>query len=236
VRVAGRLAAALGVFLLVSCKQVEGAKRLFGSLVEVSAEVKKVTDDARVEVRLNGDNQMVITIVNSPLRNLPDHKLREKTVEIARVAHRAYVEPSQIDSVVVAFGIHVENVAAEASQVVSKFTYATSELYPPPTELPRAIKGHEVYSWKADGQWRFSLLPGTNQHKKVSQVMEPGVTISLSDLKDALSQLPAGEDVFWLNPDGEPFGYPPGEVVCELERICKKQGVNLALGRPCDRM
>jgi hypothetical protein len=235
VRVAVRLAVGLGVLLLVSCEQVERGKKLLVSLMKVSVEVRKVTDDAQVDVNLN-QSTLVVTIVNSPLRNLPDHKLREKAVEIARVAHRAYEEPSKIDSVVVAFMIHVENVAAEASEVVAKFTYATSELYPPPTELPRAIKGYELYSWQADAQWRFSLLPGTNQHKKVAQILDPGVTLQLGDLKNALSRIPPGEEVFWLNPDGEPFGYPKAEIVCELERICRQRGVHLALGRPCDQM
>jgi hypothetical protein len=91
-----------------------------------------------------------------------------------------------------------------------------------------AFKGIELYSWKADdGSWRFSLLPGTNRQKPVSEITEPEVTIvGVDNLKQRLSALARGESVLWSNLAGEPV---PREVVDDLDRLCR--GLDIKLDR-----
>lgn len=72
-----------------------------------------------------------------------------------------------------------------------------------------ASKGMELYSWKQFGtkpaqkeDWRFTLLPGTNRNKTLSEITDPKETIvGIDNLKKRLSSLPSGETVVWTDAD-----------------------------------
>ena len=101
-------------------------------------------------------------------------------------------------------------------------------------EAKPQFKGMELYSWQEGAAWRFSLVPGTNRSKSVAEVKSPKVTISsLAKLKDKLSRLAPGEQVFWFNPDASPFVYPTPDVACELVAFCDRLKIKLQLGKPC---
>lgn len=89
-----------------------------------------------------------------------------------------------------------------------------------------AFKGMELYSWKpTDGDWHFSLLPGTNRQKSVSEVTKPEYTIvGVDHLKQKLAVLVKGESVFWRNLAEEPV---PRELLIELTEFCQRLDVHL---------
>jgi hypothetical protein len=88
------------------------------------------------------------------------------------------------------------------------------------------FKGMELYSWRpAAGIWHFSLLMGTNRTKTIEEITDHAVTIvGVEELKKRLSQLPGGENVFWLNYAKEPV---PKKLVKDLTEYCKSHGINL---------
>ena len=77
-------------------------------------------------------------------------------------------------------------------------------------DLPRSLKGYELYSWEEDNLWHFTLITGTNRNKTLEEVTAEEEYISRSGwinahvigadaLKDALGRLPRGESVFWCD-------------------------------------
>jgi hypothetical protein len=76
-------------------------------------------------------------------------------------------------------------------------------------ELPRSMKGYELYSWSVDTQWHFTLITGTNRNKTQEEIIsnedfisEAGWVrihvIGVDAIKTVLSKLPQNEHVLWL--------------------------------------
>lgn len=115
---------------------------------------------------------------------------------------------------------------------------------PPPAEsdLPRSMKGFELYSWQDGGEWRFALMTGTNRNKTAEEVLSPESCVSsdgwvhlnvvgLDAIKAALSRVPEGEYVSWLadprDVQGEAaFGLPPASMVDAIEAHAGQCGLN----------
>ena len=83
--------------------------------------------------------------------------------------------------------------------------YPSSSFY----ELPRSMKGYELYSWSEDSLWHFTLITGTNRNKTLKEIIsnedfisEAGWVqihvIGVDAIKTVLSKLPQNEHVFWL--------------------------------------
>ena len=77
------------------------------------------------------------------------------------------------------------------------------------SELPRSMKGYELYSWSEDSLWHFTLITGTNRNKTLKEIIsnedfisEAGWVqihvIGVDAIKTVLSKLPQNEHVFWL--------------------------------------
>jgi len=77
-------------------------------------------------------------------------------------------------------------------------------------KLPHSMKGYELYSWKENGQWHYTLITGTNRVKTMEEITseedfisEIGWVnihvVSVDAIKDVLSHLPKGESVFWCD-------------------------------------
>ena len=110
---------------------------------------------------------------------------------------------------------------------------------PQPADPPRAVqpamKGIELYSWTEpqNGTWRFRLMSGTNRIKPLSEIVGQGAEIleSVDALKDALSRLAIGEQVFWhAQPkcgDAGPLGLPDEGVRKEIIALCEKLEIKL---------
>jgi len=96
-----------------------------------------------------------------------------------------------------------------------------------------AFKGMELYSWRTDtGEWRYSILLGTNRLKSVAEVQEDPLT--LAQLKTAISSLAQGESLFWLNrvdestkEQGFELAFPPRQVIAELQHYAAAHQITL---------
>ncbi len=89
-----------------------------------------------------------------------------------------------------------------------------------------AFKGIELNSWHpASRQWHFSLLPGTNRRKAITEITDPKTQIvGVENLKKALSKLPIEENVFWVNYAKEPV---PSYMIDDLINYSKKIKIKL---------
>lgn len=89
-----------------------------------------------------------------------------------------------------------------------------------------AFKGMELYSWKPVGKdWRFSLLVGTNALKPTSKITASDTTIvGVDNLKQKLSSLAKGEQVFWRNMAKEPV---PHKMIKDLNTFCTEFDIKL---------
>lgn len=105
-----------------------------------------------------------------------------------------------------------------------------------------AMKGYELYSWRRDGNWHFSLLEGTNRRKTYEEITSDKIALKgNSGLKARLDKLPRGSEVIWTtgidpsviksatgkNPKLE---LPSGKRVRKIKKYCDKIGVKLTLG------
>ncbi|HEY94546.1 MAG TPA: hypothetical protein G4O15_06360 [Dehalococcoidia bacterium] len=73
-------------------------------------------------------------------------------------------------------------------------------------ELPRSMKGYELYSWREGDEWQFKLITGTNRTKTLQEIVNNTDEISefvdirvtgVDALLTLLHKLPDGESVFW---------------------------------------
>jgi hypothetical protein len=96
-------------------------------------------------------------------------------------------------------------------------------------DLPgNSMKGYELYSWQETGEWYFSVLVGTNREKTLEEIQAPGAALKgLDALQPVLKKIPAGQYVTWLARDE--LAFPPDEMVRQVEKICKDQGLELGV-------
>ncbi len=88
-----------------------------------------------------------------------------------------------------------------------------------PRSTHPGFKGVELYSWKdcASCEWQFALLPGTNRLKTLTEIKEPTRIIrGVTKLRQHLSRLPEGEQVFWLSRQLPELSLPEPNTVAEL--------------------
>ncbi len=100
---------------------------------------------------------------------------------------------------------------------------ATAE---PPTAspLPESMKGYELYSWEENGQWRFSLLVGTNREKTIDEIKSADTVLPDVDmLTSTLEKIPSGQFVTWSS--RETLSFPPDDVIQQIEQACKDAGL-----------
>ena len=96
-----------------------------------------------------------------------------------------------------------------------------------------AFKGMEMYSWKNDqGEWVFSILPGTNRNKMIAEAKSFPMDIDL--LEKCFCNIPVDENIFWLRfaqnsstGEMEIFPAPPQELKNEVEMKAILCNVNI---------
>jgi hypothetical protein len=94
------------------------------------------------------------------------------------------------------------------------------------TPFPESMKGYELYSWQEGGQWKFSILVGTNREKTLDEIKaDETVFHDVEALTAALEQMPAGQYITWSS--RETLSFPPAEIVEQIETICTEQGLIL---------
>jgi hypothetical protein len=91
-----------------------------------------------------------------------------------------------------------------------------------------SMKGYELYSWEKDGEWYFSILIGTNREKTLDEIQSAdAVLLGVDELKAALESMPAGQYVTWSAP--EPLAFPPEDLILQVQKVCKDQGLELGI-------
>jgi len=94
------------------------------------------------------------------------------------------------------------------------------------TPLGESMKGYELYSWQDGGEWKFSLLVGTNREKTLDEIKSADVVLSGMDALTAkLKQIPAGQYITWSS--RETLSFPPDDILKQVEQICKDEGLIL---------
>jgi hypothetical protein len=106
------------------------------------------------------------------------------------------------------------------------------------------MKGYELYSWQERGQWRFTLITGTNRNKNLEEIIsgKNGTTgdgwvdlhvTGVDALKAILSRLPSGEFVSWSNSNliikegsENPFTIPPADIVSRIKQYAEEGGLD----------
>jgi hypothetical protein len=97
-----------------------------------------------------------------------------------------------------------------------------------------SMKGWELYSWQADGEWLFSLLEGTNREKSRAEIQAPAATLEGIDaLQKALELIAPGQYVTWWSPSWVEGGlaFPSDEMIAEVERICDQRDLELSIAK-----
>jgi hypothetical protein len=101
-----------------------------------------------------------------------------------------------------------------------------------PEPLKTSMKGWELYGRPENGEWRFSLLAGTNRTKTSDEVRATATRLEGVDaLRSALEDIAPGQWVTWWSPswvDGA-VALPPSEIVEEVRRISAAQGLELQM-------
>ena len=97
---------------------------------------------------------------------------------------------------------------------------------PTPSPFAESMKGYELYSWQDGGQWRFSLLVGTNREKTLEEIKSADVILSgVDELTSTLKNIPSGQYITWSS--RESLSLPPDEIRSQVELTCKEQGLIL---------
>lgn len=112
----------------------------------------------------------------------------------------------------------------------------------PASELPKAFKGYELYCWQEHGEFRFTLLPGTNRNKTAEEIFVPvgrkengWLCISVEgvqSLKKELARLPGGEYVTVMGvkhsmSDELSYSPIPKDLATTLRAEAEKHGLNV---------
>ncbi len=101
------------------------------------------------------------------------------------------------------------------------------------TDLPHSMKGYEMYSWRAYGDWYFALLVGTNRLKTKDEVTAQRSRVgSVEALKEKLQKLPKGEEVIWSAGLVHGMSFPADEVIKEIGAYCDERGIKLQVNAP----
>ena len=99
-----------------------------------------------------------------------------------------------------------------------------------PVPGAESMKGYELYSWKEDGQWYFSVLLGTNREKTLQEIQASEARLKgLEELQPLLESIPVGQYMTWLS--RESLAFPPEETIKHVQEICQKQGLELGITR-----
>jgi hypothetical protein len=91
------------------------------------------------------------------------------------------------------------------------------------------FKGVELYSWKdtSTNEWRFVLVPGTNRLKTSEEILgNPQTLESVEALKEQVSALASGEQVFWQRTSAV-FELPSTELLEDIVRYAATLGIKV---------
>lgn len=119
-----------------------------------------------------------------------------------------------------------------------------------PSPLPHSMKGYELYSWQAEGQWRFTLITGTNRLKSLEEITSGADTVSadgwvricvqgVDAVESLLRRVPEREEILWIGgrwrerakADAGDLTLPPKETIDAIQESCRKHGLELSVSK-----
>ncbi|OFZ53400.1 MAG: hypothetical protein A2428_10030 [Bdellovibrionales bacterium RIFOXYC1_FULL_54_43] len=120
--------------------------------------------------------------------------------------------------------------------VISIFISRTLLAARPPAGIFCSIhanEGFELYSWKTNTGWHFSLRPGIVPSEKPTKIAaETQNVLSVHSLKKRLKSISKDKKICWrTNPD-RGLVQPPASIVREIKETAKAQGLDLAERAP----
>jgi len=116
-------------------------------------------------------------------------------------------------------------------------------------ELPRSLKGYEIYSWLEDNQWHFTLITGTNRNKTLEEIISYANVVSENDwvrlqvigtdaFENIIGKLPEHEFVFWLSgmrDDTQEIDIdiqlPPAQIVDAIKKYADQSSLDFQVQR-----
>ncbi|HSW59082.1 MAG TPA: hypothetical protein VLH15_11800 [Dehalococcoidales bacterium] len=115
-------------------------------------------------------------------------------------------------------------------------------------QLPRAMKGYELYSWWAENEWNFKLITGTNRNKttdeivmRIDSITENGWVqihaVGVEAILGVLAKIPRDEYVSWLagsREDGKTgeqvkLTLPPQVIVERIKEAALRSGLQFSV-------
>jgi hypothetical protein len=94
----------------------------------------------------------------------------------------------------------------------------------------RSMKGYELYSWQVNGEWRYSLVTGTNRLKTYDEIVAPSTAFkSVAELQSQLARLAKGEEIVWGTWVDARLTLPPQPVIDEIQKVCQELGLQLVI-------
>jgi hypothetical protein len=114
------------------------------------------------------------------------------------------------------------------SRVSLAVALALTVISPALCQKHQSSKGWELYSWSEAGEWRFSLLYGTNRIKFCSEIKHPSETMTLDQAENVMRTLAAFEYLSWRGPEffGQPddcgVAYPPPDIVARVRLLARQ--------------
>ncbi|MFY9610343.1 MAG: hypothetical protein WAU45_17240 [Blastocatellia bacterium] len=106
---------------------------------------------------------------------------------------------------------------------------------------PAPMKGYQLFTWKQDGRWHYSLSPATNRQPTFDEITsKAAVVVGTSEFESRLKRLPTGTEVFWQSdaPAGikRPvsggmisFKQPSRKRIERVKALCDKLSIKLTL-------
>ncbi|HZS41025.1 MAG TPA: hypothetical protein VFF06_29555 [Polyangia bacterium] len=94
-----------------------------------------------------------------------------------------------------------------------------------------SMKGWELYSWRADGRWYFSLVEGTNREKSLEEITGAKID-GVAQLEQKLTLLQVGEEIAWgtgshVRTKRGVFAAPPDPIRERILTRCAKLGLKV---------
>lgn len=106
---------------------------------------------------------------------------------------------------------------------------------------PAPMKGYQLFTWKQNGQWHYSLSTGMNRERTYDEITAKAtVVVGSSEFESRLKRLAKGTEVFWYS-DAPPginrpasgplisFKQPSRKRIERLRSLCDKLGIKLTL-------
>ena len=119
------------LLLCSACDKVREIAGMVGELKEISDRVGILVGDKQVGVSLNNGKHLQVSLLNSPLKNLPPEEKRRKALEIAGLAYKSYSGRSGLETVSVVFRVeHTYLLIVHYRDSSDTFSFTPAELTP----------------------------------------------------------------------------------------------------------